>query len=182
MHLAHVVSNHLAEMKKTAAANARSRHINNRPHVSSNTAPGQGLNDSTAPERTERRLRVLIDARVEHIHAYGGLLSFEPIRCEDQADLETTKYIWEASAGTCPILPESDSLNPCWATSKAAILERNKQNLYCGKYKPYPETGMPPVSLLLLEFTCVMRGAAVAWTFGPDSKDAHGEPIRPHAT
>ena len=27
-----------------------------------------------------------------------------------------------------------------------------------------------------------MRGAAVAWTFGPDSKDANGEPIRPHAT
>lgn len=27
-----------------------------------------------------------------------------------------------------------------------------------------------------------MRGAAVAWTFGPDSKDANGEPIRPHVT
>ena len=27
-----------------------------------------------------------------------------------------------------------------------------------------------------------MRGAAIAWTFGPDSKDANGEPIRSHAT
>ena len=181
IHLAHVVSHHLADMKKTAAANARSRHLNNRSHVPSSAAPGQGLNDSTAAERKERRLRLLIDARVEHVHAYGGL-SFEPIRREDQADLETTKMIWEASAGPCPILPEYDSLTPCWATSKAAILERNKQNQYCGKYKAYPESGMPPTSLLLLEFCCVMRGAAIAWTFGPESKDAAGELIRPHVT
>ena len=181
IHLAHVVSNHLADMKKTAAANARSRHLSNRSNLPSSAAPGQGLNDSTAAERKERRLRILIDARVEHVHAYGGL-SFEPIRREDQADLETTKLIWEASAGPCPILPEFDSLTPCWATSKAAILERNKQNNYCGKYKAYPEVGMPPTSLLLREFCCVMRGAAVAWTFGPDSKDAAGELIRPHVT
>ena len=43
-------------MKKTAAANARSRHLSNRSNLSSSAAPGQGLNDSTAAERKERRL------------------------------------------------------------------------------------------------------------------------------
>ena len=181
LHLAHVVKNQLAEMKRTAAANARSRHVSNRTNLASSSTPGQGLNDSTAKERQERRLRALIDARIEHIHAYGGL-SFEPIRREDQADLETTKAIWEASAGPCPILPEYDSLRPGWATTKAEILERNKQNAYCGKYEAFPNQGMPPPALQLIELRCVMRGASVAWTFGPESKDANGEIIRPHVT
>ena len=181
LHLAHVVHSNLDEMKRTASSNARSRHQSNRTHVGSTSAPGLGLNDSTAKERQERRLRALIDGRIELIHAYGGV-SFEPIRREDQADLETTKAVWEASSGPCPIFPEYDSLRPGWATTKAEILERNKQNAYCGKWEAYPKSGMPPSTLLLLEFRCVMRAVTVAWTFRPDSKDAHGEALRPHVT
>ena len=181
LHLAHVVHSNLAEMKRTASTNARSRHLSNRAPTGSTSVTGHGLNDSTAKERQERRLRALIDERLELILIYGGL-SFEPIRREDQADLETTKTIWEASSGPCPILPEYDSLRPGWATTKAEILERNKQNDYCGAWEPYPKSGMPPSPLQLLEFRCVMRGVTVSWTFCPDSKDASGEKIRPHVT